>query len=296
MSLDQVLGVTQRLNVSVEALAALAAELQIQSEGLQADPEVRRLLREVVVDLEIGVDDLARDEQQTVLSAIRAFFRQAGELMDSPSRAPGWSYDDPVILQSQGRASMVVASLLQEVAPALSGLADRLERPGARFLDVGTGVGWLAVAMCRAFPALSVVGVDTWEPALALSRSNLETVGLQDRIELRSQDAAALDDVDAYDLAWIPGPFLPREIVPVVVDRVHRALRPGGWAVLGLYASPPDPLGAVLTDLRVVRGGGHPWSLADAETELRDHGLVAVSVIPRSWQAPIELVVGQRPA
>jgi hypothetical protein len=71
-------------------------------------------------------------------------------------------------------------------------------------------------------------------------------------------------------------------------------LRPGGWVVFGLYAAPADPLGAVLTDLRVIRGGGHPWTVTAAEEQLRQHGFSDVHTVERTWESPIDLVVGRR--
>ena len=63
-------------------------------------------------------------------------------------------------------------------------LGDRLAGP-AEILDVGTGVGWLAVALARAYADARVVGIDIFEPALDLARANVSAENLQDRIELR---------------------------------------------------------------------------------------------------------------
>jgi hypothetical protein len=48
MSFETLLATSQRLNVSIEALAALGAELRIRREKLPVDPKVRQLLQEVV--------------------------------------------------------------------------------------------------------------------------------------------------------------------------------------------------------------------------------------------------------
>jgi hypothetical protein len=48
MSFESLLGALQRLSVSVEALAALGAQLRLQQQELDGDPRVRALLNEVV--------------------------------------------------------------------------------------------------------------------------------------------------------------------------------------------------------------------------------------------------------
>jgi hypothetical protein len=70
-------------------------------------------------------------------------------------------------------------------------------------------------------------------------------------------------------LAWLPGPFLRAEIVPAALERVSRALAPGGWLVFSLFASPPSPLGEAVTTLKIIRNGGYPWKTRDIENKLR---------------------------
>ena len=84
-------------------------------------------------------------------------------------------------------------------------------------------------------------------------------------------------------------PFLPRTIVPAVVEAAAAALRPGGWLLPGTFAGPPDPLSRLLVDLRTVRAGGHPWDGADLVGELASHGLQDAHEVPRTWTAPVRL-------
>ena len=71
-----------------------------------------------------------------------------------------------------GRLRHVRLGAQANLARQLDDLSARLGRPEARFLDVGTGVGALAVAMCRVFPHLRVVG---WIPARCRWRSPAPT-------------------------------------------------------------------------------------------------------------------------
>ena len=287
---------TQGLNRSVEALAAVAACLRLRAEGLEAPLEVDRLVHEAADAAGVGpLDDLSVEQCQMALGAIRAFFRQAAELMDAPDRPCGWITDDATLLQSQGRASAMVAGLLASITPSMGDLADRLGRPGATLADLGTGVGWLAIAFARTHPEATVVGVDIAEGPLEMARANVIESGLDHRVALRSVDAAELPYEDEFDLVWVPGPFLSAEVLPDVLDNCLRALRPGGWVVFGRYAGPPDPLAAILIDLRVVRSGGHPWTTDEAASLLADHGFVDVATPERTWSGPMIFTVGRRP-
>lgn len=293
MSLETLLSVSQRLNASVEALAALGAELRLRRDGTKIEACVRDGLREVVAGLQPGLlDSVSADQEAVCLAFIQAFFRQALDLLENPARAPGWTYEDPIVLQAMGQASRRVVHAINELASQRPRLRATLERPGV-LLDIGTGVGWFAIEAARTWPVLDVVGLDIWEPALALARKNCEDIGLSHRIALRHQDVRQLDDRNAFSLVWLPGPFIPREIVESALERTRGALSPGGWIVFGLYAPAPDPLGEALKNLRIVRGGGHPWSAAEVETRLSSLGFEHVEAFAPG--PPILFVVGQRP-
>ncbi|MGQ0778956.1 MAG: SAM-dependent methyltransferase [Pseudonocardiales bacterium] len=295
MSFDALLGTIQRLNVSVEALAALTAYLRLHTEDRDPGPEVAALLQTVVTELGIDaatIESIPESQLRRAVSIIRSFLRQADDLIDAPDRPPGWTYDDPELLQNQGHASMLVAGLVTRVAPTLRDLDTRLRADDARFLDVGTGVGLLAVAMCQAFPAIRVVGIDPWAPAMELARRNITDAGLTDRIELREQSVSDLAEEQTFDAAWIPAPFLPRDVMQVALKRTRTALRSGGWAFAGLYAAAPEPLPQALNALRIVRSGGHPWTPEETATLLERAGFADVTVIERTWSIPIQLVVG----
>jgi SAM-dependent methyltransferase len=146
------------------------------------------------------------------------------------------------------------------------------------------------------WPAASVVGVDPWGPATELAAANIAAAGLQDRITLRPISIQELDDVDAFDLAWMPAPFLPMSALEAGVPPVAQSLRPGGWLILGRYAAPDEPLPQALAALRTLRGGGTPLTDAEAVALLERGGLTNVRAVPSDWGAPIRFVAGQRAA
>lgn len=297
MSVDLIIGTAFRFNTSLEALAALGARLRLLADQEPGHPAVTPLLDGAVEAMGLGqpLQTLPPAQAEAMADAIRTFFLQAADLLERPQRAPGWVFDDATVLQSQGRASSIQPALIASCAPQLDGLAEALAGPDARFLDIGSGVAAQAIAACRQWPAVRVVGVDPFSTAVALARNNIAAAGLDDRIELREQGIEDLTEEMCYDLAWIPIPFIPGLVLPEAIKRTLHALRPGGWAILGLYTGPNDPLSQLLTDLRTVRSGGQALSPDQTAALLTEGGFAQVSVLPRPWKAPLLFVAGRRP-
>ena len=180
MSFESLMDVSQRLTVAVETLAAMGAQLRFLQNGHDGYSRVRSLLNDVAraVDPQL-LEGVEHNQQAAALALIQTTFRQALDLLDNPERDPGWSYQDPDILQSQGQMSRLIVHWIKTTAAERPGLSEVLRRRGA-FLDVGTGVGSLAIEAARSWSALRVVGIDPWEPALALARKNIAQSGLVD--------------------------------------------------------------------------------------------------------------------
>src|SRR5215469_10811095 len=238
MSFEALVAAVQRFSVSVEALAALGAELRLRRNGVNCDPSVQTLLKKVVASIEPGLlDGIDVSQETAVLAIIEATFRQATDLLERPTRASGWTYEDPVVLEAQGQASRIIVRAIKALAERRPQLAAALHRPAA-FLDIGTGVGRLAIEAARTWPALRVVGIDPWEPALRIARRNVAESDAKERIDLRRQEVEQLQDAaEEFALAWLPAPFIPAEVVMATLERINRALVPGGWLITGLYLS-----------------------------------------------------------
>jgi hypothetical protein len=201
---------------------------------------------------------------------------------------------DEAIL-AQGRASAQGAAAFAQLGlPVLSGLADTLTAPGARMLDVGTGVAALAVAYAEIFPELTVVGIDVLPRVLDMAGRLLATSSVADRVVLRRQDVADLTDEDFFALAWLPAPFVPEPALHAGVPRVVRALVPGGWVIVGHGKLGDDPVDEALTRFKTVCYGGTPLDNEQAQDLLRGAGLVEVATVPTPPHAPA-ITVGRRP-
>jgi len=145
---------------------------------------------------------------------------------------------------------------------AIRALTDLLaEQSQARVLDVCTGCGNVALALAYRQPAARVYAADLSPQAVALARQNVQFLGLDARVELRTGDLLAPFESEEFfgnvDLLTCNPPYIstkkletmPREIThyepqlafdggPLgvrilqrLVREAPRFLRPGGWLV-----------------------------------------------------------------
>ena len=162
-------------------------------------------------------------------------------------------------------------------------------------LDVGTGVGGLAVAAAEALPQVTVVGIDVLPRVLALAEQVRAASPAADRVVLRQQDVTTLDEQDTHDLGWMPAPFVPEPALRPGLSAVTRALRPGGWLMLGHGKYSGDPVDDALNRFTTVAYGGVALDDARAQQALADAGLDAVTTVPTVFGGPA-ITVGRKPA
>jgi len=73
-----------------------------------------------------------------------------------------------------------------------------------RFLDVATGTGDLAIDCAKAYPDVSVTGIDFVQEMVDVGIKKLVAANLQDKVDLRQGDATALEfDDNSFDVAAI---------------------------------------------------------------------------------------------
>jgi len=298
MAIDSLRQIVADLNASAGALAALGAALDAQTSGVALEPGIRPYVEDVVAALGAreALADVAPSELQPLLGEIRAFAMTNSQLLFAATRRSGWMHSDPEILQAAGDVSIAFPrALKRSLARHLPGLAERLESPGASFLDIGVGVGALSIEMARLWPTLHIVGIDRWAPALALARDRVQAASLAERIELREQAGEELPDIDFFDLAWIPGAFVSEESTRALIQRVCRALRPGGWLLFAILSSRGDTLAMAVARLRTAIFGGFVTTNEDLELLLRRQGFVDVRTLPRSPSSLGAVVAARRP-
>lgn len=123
------------------------------------------------------------------------------------------------------------SDLVKAWLPALPGLTERLEL-GGRVVDVGTGLGWSAIAVKSAWPAAEVIGIDTDEGSILDARRNAEHAGVEVHFALADPSGNDLAASGPADLVLILE-ALHDMSRPVEVLRAGRqALAPGGVLVV----------------------------------------------------------------
>ncbi|MFB7600499.1 SAM-dependent methyltransferase [Streptomyces sp. NPDC056160] len=238
----------------------------------------------------------ARSAVQARLSGLRQAVSAAAE--SAGSAHGGWSAQPDEVLLNQGRASAATGrALADKVVPRLAGLGERLAAPGARLLDVGTGVAALAAVLAERFPQARVDGIDVLGRVLRLARAELATApaAVADRITLREQDVAELAEQDAYELVWLPAPFVSEPALEAALPRLAAALVPGGWLVAGTNPASEDPLRRSVGRWVAVRNGGNSYDTTAMATALEAVGLGETRTFPTVPGGPV-LVAARRPA
>lgn len=242
------------------------------------DDDLSRAAAEVVALLDV---EMPADLQAPLVAG-----QAAAPLVETVavlSGSRGWEDQPDEALLAHGRQSGQAAGLFRSaLMPSMPGLAEALDAPGARMLDVGTGVGALAAGFLRLYPQLEVDGIDVLPRVLALA----EQQGHDPRLHLRLQDVAELEEEQAYDLTWVPARFLPRPVLEEGLRRIRRATRPGGWVTLGHDALGDDPLPRAMARLRLAAWGGTLLDAPEAHALLEQAGLVDVRSLPMPPGAP----------
>jgi predicted O-methyltransferase YrrM len=297
--------VTALDNAAWALAAVIATQRQAAEESLAdalaADPNRTRILEAVGLVWRAGAEVVATEgwhDGPLAGSAASARLSSLRQALDAAAgEAPqGWDAQSDDVLLDQGRASAATGhALATRLVPTLAGLDARVARPGSRVLDVGTGVGALAVALAHDLPQVRVTAIDVLERAVRLARAELAKAGPEGRrVELRQQDVADLREPATYDLIWLPAPFLSEECLDASLTHIVDAIVPGGWLVVGTNPPPSDQLAAAVARWQASRNGG---SFVDSKTmgsKLRGLGLGDVDPRPTVPGGPI-LVVGQRP-
>jgi SAM-dependent methyltransferase len=161
---------------------------------------------------------------------------------------------------------------------AMPDVADRLRaEPPARVADVGCGQGWSTIAVARAFPHASVVGVDADPGSIADARRHAAEAGV-DRVRFTEGDAAGLDG-GPYDLVLILETLhdLPQ---PVEALRAARAATVPGGTVLVVDERVADGFTAPGDEVERMMYG---WSVTHClPTQMVDHPSAALGTVLRA--------------
>jgi SAM-dependent methyltransferase len=194
---------------------------------------------------------------------------------------PGWDHLDPDVLVAQGETAGMFRLSAEHVLPSLDGLREALERPGARFLDVGAGVGVISTELCMVYPEVVAECLEPNAASRRIGRDRVLAAGLGARISFLSHGVEELDAIRRYDLAVVPQPFLPPQAFAAGLARIGRALRAGGWLlVLAVDVPEADHVSAASSRVRARLWGGGAVRPAELLDLLRGAGFEAAHAHP----------------
>lgn len=119
----------------------------------------------------------------------------------------------------------------------------RLTADGARYLELGCGIGGTLLTSLQIFPSMVAVGVELSDRLLDTARSSAAELGLSERVRFVHADAREFVADEPFDVVFWSQFFFPEAAREDVLDVAHRSLRPGGQLIAPLMAEP-----SVLTD------------------------------------------------
>ncbi len=114
-------------------------------------------------------------------------------------------------------------------------------------LDIGTGPGWLLVALHRRSPELELLGIDISAAMVQRATENLHRVGLSKAVEVQQADASCLPFEDGrFDAVVSTGSIHHWKDPCSSFEEIFRVLKPRGYALL--YDIVSDTPGHVLQE------------------------------------------------
>src|SRR5207249_3825605 len=122
------------------ALTALGAALDARATGSPLPPALQGPLDEVLSALGArdALEGVGAAELRALVLEIRMNLLHGAKLLSHATRQPGWTHADAETLQTTGEVSSSFPQVMKRmIVPQLAGLAERLEAPGAAFLDIG---------------------------------------------------------------------------------------------------------------------------------------------------------------
>ncbi|NDW54808.1 cyclopropane-fatty-acyl-phospholipid synthase family protein [Aliiroseovarius sp. PrR006] len=282
----------QALIRSTETLAALGALAKIKSGAIVADPNTHTALEQVVDAVDPAFfDDLSAEELSFLWATAYGNLSRVFDLVAHPDKPGNWDYSDPTVLEAQGKSSRAVTRFLNAHAQEDTEFRALLEG-GARILDVGSGVGWISITLAESWPHIHVDGLEILPPALERAQINLANSEVSDRVRFLDKNVTELDEEERYDVIFVPMMFIPESALRAAMPRLCRALRPGGFLIVGNYRLSDDPLMRALNGLQTCISGGRVWDEEEIGELLLEYGFkLELDVAPGM---PISLHPGRR--
>jgi SAM-dependent methyltransferase len=130
---------------------------------------------------------------------------QLGHLLDAYRHGGGVSWDQLGDDARDSQGALNRPWFEHRLGPALSGVPEIdsvLGQDGATIADVGCGMGWSTIALARAYPKASVVGLDIDQPSVEAARENAAEAGVADRVTFRLAEGETLAGDRRFDAVF----------------------------------------------------------------------------------------------
>ena len=108
-------------------------------------------------------------------------------------------------------------------------------RPGARVLDVGSGIGGAAFHLARTYGA-KVTGIDLAEEMVAIALERVSELGMSESVRFMLGDVLETSFAEPFDIIWSRDAFMHIPDKARLFCRLHQLLAPGGRLVITDYA------------------------------------------------------------
>jgi len=139
---------------------------------------------------------------------------------------PYEAYDRFHEVMAEESDQTVVAALVEDILPGVSGLVERLES-GIDVLDVGCGSGRAVNLLARTYPKSRFTGYDFSEESIANANAEADRNGTKN-VRFVAKDVAQIDDSDAFDLVTAFDAIHDQARPDAVLAGIARALRGDG--------------------------------------------------------------------
>jgi 2-polyprenyl-3-methyl-5-hydroxy-6-metoxy-1,4-benzoquinol methylase len=220
-----------------EWLEQQAASGILDVEDAEADAHERRY------SLPPGHDEALLDETSlNYIAPVGKFMAACAKPLDAVLRAfrsgDGVAYSDYGADLHEGQAAftrpMFERLLGSEWLPAIPEVDERLRAdPPARVADVACGEGYSTLAIARAYPKVTVDGIDLDEASIRAARRHLAGTAVEDRVTFHHRDAADAELQGIFDLVYMHESLHDMSYPVDVLRACRRMLADDGSVVIG---------------------------------------------------------------
>jgi 2-polyprenyl-3-methyl-5-hydroxy-6-metoxy-1,4-benzoquinol methylase len=182
------------------------------------------------------------------------------------------------------------ADLVKEWLPEVDGVSERLAA-GGRLVDLGTGLGWSAIAVKSTWPNAEVIGLDLDVASVAEARGHAAQAGVDVSFEVPADELASdLASLGPIDVVTILEALHDMARPVEVLANVRAALADGGIVVIADEAVAPTFTAPGDETERMMYG----WSVTHCLPACRvhDHSLALGTVLRSATVAELAAAAG----